>query len=170
MKNKCTLLKISPLFYLILRFRDIITETKSIQEDSNIACCNICTMLGNDFHTSSKRKHEKTAYVSFLTQNYQKLYTILLKNTAWKFGESFLHRCLSFNRPRVYYNLNQISTRTSTFCYTYSKFFWNWTISFGLYPKLYIPSTINIWKKLLTKAIWADKKWAGFWQISLYIK
>ena len=35
---------------------------------------------------------------------------------------------------------------------------------------LYIPSTINIWKKVLTKAIWADKKWAGFWQISLYIK
>ena len=34
-------------------------------------------------------------------------------------------------------------------------------------PKLYIPSTINIWKKVLTKAIWADKKWAGFWQISL---
>ena len=37
-------------------------------------------------------------------------------------------------------------------------------------PNLYIPSTINIWKKVLTKAIWADKKWAGFWQISLYIK
>ena len=36
--------------------------------------------------------------------------------------------------------------------------------------KLYIPSTINIWKKVLTKAIWAVKKWAGFWQISLYIK
>ena len=36
--------------------------------------------------------------------------------------------------------------------------------------KLYIPSTINIWKKVLTRAIWADKKWAGFWQISLYIK
>ena len=29
----------------------------------------------------------------------------------------------------------------------------------------YIPGTINIWKKVLTKAIWA-----GFWQISLYIK
>ena len=38
------------------------------------------------------------------------------------------------------------------------------------YAKLYIPSTINIWKKVLTKGIWADKKWAGFWQISLYIK
>ena len=24
-------------------------------------------------------------------------------------------------------------------------------------PKLYIPSAINIWKKLLSKAIWADK-------------
>ena len=36
-----------------------------------------------------------------------------------------------------------------------------------LQPKLYIPSTINIWKKLLTKAIWADKKWAGFWKIGL---
>ena len=36
--------------------------------------------------------------------------------------------------------------------------------------KLYISSTINIWKMVLTKAIWADKKWAGFWQISLYIK
>ena len=28
-------------------------------------------------------------------------------------------------------------------------------------PRLYIPSTINIWKKVLTKAIWSDKKWAG---------
>ena len=37
-------------------------------------------------------------------------------------------------------------------------------------PKLYIPSSINIWKKVLTKAIWADKKWTGFCQISLYIK
>ena len=37
-------------------------------------------------------------------------------------------------------------------------------------PNLYIPSTIKIWKKVLTKAIWADKKWAGFWQNSLYIK
>ena len=36
-------------------------------------------------------------------------------------------------------------------------------------PKLYLPSTTNIWKKVLTKAIWADKKWAGFWQIRLYI-
>jgi hypothetical protein len=36
--------------------------------------------------------------------------------------------------------------------------------------KLYIPSSINIWKKVLTKPIWADKKWADFWQISLYIK
>ena len=36
--------------------------------------------------------------------------------------------------------------------------------------KLYIPSTLNIWKKELNKAIWADKKWAAFWQISLYIK
>ena len=34
--------------------------------------------------------------------------------------------------------------------------------------KLYIPSTINIWKKVFTIAFWADKKWAGFWQISLY--
>ena len=25
------------------------------------------------------------------------------------------------------------------------------------YSKLYIPSTINIWKKVLTKDIWADK-------------
>ena len=25
-------------------------------------------------------------------------------------------------------------------------------------------------KKVLTKSIWSDKKWAGFWQISLYIK
>ena len=38
---------------------------------------------------------------------------------------------------------------------------------FGMITNLYIPSTINIWKKVLTKAIWADKKWAGFWQISL---
>ena len=35
------------------------------------------------------------------------------------------------------------------------------------HSKLYIPSTINIWKMVLTKAIWPDKKWAGFWQISL---
>ena len=28
------------------------------------------------------------------------------------------------------------------------------------YSKLYIPSTIKIWKKVLTNAIWADKKWA----------
>ena len=42
--------------------------------------------------------------------------------------------------------------------------------SFWSCPKLYIQSTINIWKKALTKAIWADKKWAGLWQISLYIK
>ena len=39
-----------------------------------------------------------------------------------------------------------------------------------LQAKLYIPNTTNIWKKVLTKTIWADKKWAGFWQISLYIK
>ena len=39
-----------------------------------------------------------------------------------------------------------------------------------LHLKLYIPSTINIWKKVLTKAIWADKKWAGFWQISMYVR
>ena len=29
---------------------------------------------------------------------------------------------------------------------------------------LYIPSTINVLKEVLTKAIWADKKWAGLWQ------
>ena len=39
----------------------------------------------------------------------------------------------------------------------------------AMLTKLYIPSTINIWKKVLTKAIWADKKWARFLQISLYI-
>ena len=44
------------------------------------------------------------------------------------------------------------------------------TVDFFHVAKLYIPSTIHIWKKVLTKAIWADKKWAGFWQISLYIK
>ena len=33
--------------------------------------------------------------------------------------------------------------------------------------KLYIPNTINVWKKVHTKAIWADKKWTGFWQIRL---
>ena len=42
--------------------------------------------------------------------------------------------------------------------------------NFTSISKLCIPSTINIWKKVLTKAIWADKKWASFWQISLYIK
>ena len=35
--------------------------------------------------------------------------------------------------------------------------------------KLYIPSTINFWKKVIVEAIWADKKCTGFWQISLYI-
>ena len=30
-----------------------------------------------------------------------------------------------------------------------------------LESKLYIPSTINIWKKVLTKAIGGNKKWAG---------
>ena len=38
-----------------------------------------------------------------------------------------------------------------------------------IWSKLYIPSTINVWKKVFTKAIWADKKWAAFWQISLYL-
>ena len=38
-------------------------------------------------------------------------------------------------------------------------------------PKLYIPSNIyKPFKKLLCKAIWADKRWAGFWQVSLYNK
>ena len=32
----------------------------------------------------------------------------------------------------------------------------------AMLTKLYVPSTINIWKKVLTKAIWADKKWARF--------
>ena len=41
---------------------------------------------------------------------------------------------------------------------------------FNTDSKLYIPSTIHIWKKVLIKAIWADKKWAGFLQIFLYIK
>ena len=36
-----------------------------------------------------------------------------------------------------------------------------------LEAKLYIPSTTNILKEVLTKAIRADKKWASFWQISL---
>ena len=36
-------------------------------------------------------------------------------------------------------------------------------------PKLYIPSTTNTWKRLYSTAIWADRKWAGFWQIILYI-
>ena len=43
-------------------------------------------------------------------------------------------------------------------------------MSLGSLAKLYIPRTINIWKKVLTKDVWADKKWAGFWQISLYMK
>ena len=29
--------------------------------------------------------------------------------------------------------------------------------------------TINILKKVLTKAIWADKKWTGFWQNTLFV-
>ena len=32
--------------------------------------------------------------------------------------------------------------------------------------KLYTSSTINTWKKLVRKYIWADKKWACFWQIT----
>ena len=35
--------------------------------------------------------------------------------------------------------------------------------------KLYIPSTINIWKKVLSKVIWVEKNWLVFWQIELYI-
>ena len=30
--------------------------------------------------------------------------------------------------------------------------------------KLYIPSTINTEKEMLSPGIQADKKWAGFWQ------
>jgi hypothetical protein len=33
------------------------------------------------------------------------------------------------------------------------------TSTSALYPKLYIPSSINIWKKLLRTAIWEHKKW-----------
>ena len=36
-------------------------------------------------------------------------------------------------------------------------------------PKLYILSIINTWKELLSAAIWADQKWAGFWQIYLLL-
>ena len=36
--------------------------------------------------------------------------------------------------------------------------------------KFYIPCIITIWKKVPTRAIWADKNWADFWQISLYIQ
>ena len=39
----------------------------------------------------------------------------------------------------------------------------NWTESVFI-SKLCIPSTE---KELLRKAIWADKKWAGFWQNKL---
>ena len=45
----------------------------------------------------------------------------------------------------------------------------NWKLQFISWPKLYIPSTKNISRTLLSTAIWAGKKWAGFWQISLYI-
>ena len=34
-----------------------------------------------------------------------------------------------------------------------------------LQANLYIPSTINSEMELLRTAIWADKKWAGFWQL-----
>ena len=37
-------------------------------------------------------------------------------------------------------------------------FLFSSTSIFNLNSKLYIPNTINIWKKVLTKAIWADKK------------
>jgi hypothetical protein len=36
--------------------------------------------------------------------------------------------------------------------------------------KIYIPSTINTEKGLLITAIWADRKWAGFWQVTLNLK
>ena len=36
--------------------------------------------------------------------------------------------------------------------------------------KLYIPSTINIWEKVLARSHMGRQKWSGFWQISLYIK
>ena len=35
-------------------------------------------------------------------------------------------------------------------------------VNFRVLSKLYIPSNINIWRKVLTKSIWADKKWADF--------
>ena len=39
------------------------------------------------------------------------------------------------------------------------------------YPSwLSIPSTINTEKELLRTAVWADTRWAGFWQTCLYIK
>ena len=41
---------------------------------------------------------------------------------------------------------------------------------FWLYIKVIHRKYYKHLKKVLTKAIWADKKWAGFWQISLYIK
>ena len=43
-------------------------------------------------------------------------------------------------------------------------------IQFKARAKLYIPSTINAWKKLFSTVILAGKKWAGFWHISMYIK
>ena len=44
------------------------------------------------------------------------------------------------------------------------------TYAFILEIKIYIPSTINISRKLVSIAIWADKTWAGFRQIYLYIQ
>ena len=36
--------------------------------------------------------------------------------------------------------------------------------------KLYIPSTINTWKKLISTAVWAYEKCDSFWQIADQIK
>ena len=47
-------------------------------------------------------------------------------------------------------------------------FYWNHSV-----PKVKHPKYINIWKKVLTKAIYARQKlsrFLGFWQIILYIK
>ena len=53
---------------------------------------------------------------------------------------------------------------SNTSMYNSQRFF------FKAFIKVIHPKYYRHLKKELTKAIWADKKWAGFWQISQYIK
>ena len=78
--------------------------------------------------------------------------------------------CITYILKDMYIFFFQTWTKFSAKLFNYSNKILNWMLLYQKQIYSYIPSPINIWKKVLTKAIWADKKWAGFWQISLYIK